>query len=152
MASGLMQKEWTAEVGASALKQRPNSAGVGCPTCAKTSWSGRDWGVRCADETAYKSCQGSCIILQTGLQPWDGVRQVCAAGSPDATHAVDITDTLPRGIAALEAHRAYLDGLGYTVDPEEFLEGMAREAGTRFGTRFATTFEVFVFRPDPDPV
>lgn len=81
--------------------------------------------------------------VESGLEPWDGVRQVWAAGSPDATHAVDISDTLDSGVAALEAHRAYLDGLSYTIDPEEFLEGIARQVGTRFGTRFATAFEVF---------
>lgn len=42
------------------------------------------------------------------------------------------------------AHRAYLDGLGWEhFDPEEFLEGSAREAGTRLGVPRATTFEAF---------
>lgn len=80
-----------------------------------------------------------------GLQPWDGVRQVWEAASPVAGHAVDISDHLQAGIASLAAHRAYLDGLSFDIDPEEFLEGIARPAGTRFGTRFATTFQVYSF-------
>ena len=38
-------------------------------------------------------------------EPWTGVRYVCLAGSPEPTHAVDITDTLALGIASLREHR-----------------------------------------------
>ena len=82
--------------------------------------------------------------LTDGLEPWGGVRAVWAAGSPQATHAVDTTDTFDAGVASLEAHRAYIDGLGWeNWDPREFLEGFARQAGQRLGTTFAATFEVF---------
>ena len=82
--------------------------------------------------------------LDAGLRPWPGVRQVWAAGSPQASHAVETTATFDRGVASLEAHRAYIDGLGWqTFDPEEFLEGGARQAGTRLGVPMAATFEVF---------
>ena len=83
--------------------------------------------------------------VEGGLEPWNGVRQLWEAASPESTHAADITDTLSDGVAALEAHRAYLDGLDFDIDPEEFLEGMARQAGTRLGTRFATAFQVYEF-------
>lgn len=89
--------------------------------------------------------------VEAGLEPWHGVRQLWEAGSPSPTHAVDTSDHLDRGIAALEAHRAYLDGLDFHIDPEEFLEGLARPVGGRFGTRFATSFEVYTFIPDPEP-
>jgi LmbE family N-acetylglucosaminyl deacetylase len=83
-------------------------------------------------------------IEADGLEPWGGVTQVWAAGSPDATHAVDTTQTFDAGVASLEAHRAYIDGLGWELfDPEEFLEGGARAAGTRLGVPRAATFEVF---------
>jgi LmbE family N-acetylglucosaminyl deacetylase len=83
-------------------------------------------------------------LLDEGLEPWDGVREVWAAGSPDARHAVDVTATFDRGVASLRAHEQYLAGLGSgTFDAEEFLEGVLRPAGTRLGTRFATPFEVF---------
>lgn len=82
--------------------------------------------------------------VDSGLAPWGGVREVWAAGSPRAEHAADITTTFPRGVASLEAHSAYIDGLGWAdFDPEEFLEGMSRAAGTRLGVAHATPFEVF---------
>lgn len=82
--------------------------------------------------------------LTDGLEPWGGVRQVWAGGSPDARHGVDTTATFQRGVASLQAHSAYIDGLGWPdFDPEEFLESGARPAGTRLGTTFGTTFEVF---------
>jgi LmbE family N-acetylglucosaminyl deacetylase len=82
--------------------------------------------------------------LSDGLEPWDGVRQVWAAGSPESTHAVDITDTFDVGVASLRAHKAYLDGLGWeTFDPAEFLEGMSRATGQRLGVAHAASFEVF---------
>lgn len=78
------------------------------------------------------------------LEPWAAVRQVWAAGSPQATHAADITDTFDAGVASLEAHRAYIDGLGWPhFDAREFLEGISRPAGQRLGVPFAATFEVF---------
>lgn len=76
------------------------------------------------------------------LEPWNGVKQLWVAGSPNPTHAVDITQTHDRGVASLQAHRAYIDGLSYDFDPEEFLEGFGRQAGTAFGVSMATTFEV----------
>jgi LmbE family N-acetylglucosaminyl deacetylase len=83
-------------------------------------------------------------LADGSLEPWGGVRQVWASGSPDSRHGVDTTATFSRGVASLEAHRAYIDGLGWAdFDPEEFLESAARPAGTRLGTTFGTTFEVF---------
>jgi LmbE family N-acetylglucosaminyl deacetylase len=82
--------------------------------------------------------------MADGLEPWGGVRAVWAFGSPQSTHAVDTTETLDAGVASLEAHRAYIDGLGWEhFDPREFLEGNARQAGQRLGTAFAAAFEVF---------
>ena len=82
--------------------------------------------------------------LVDGLEPWGGVRAVWAAGSPQATHAVDTTATFDAGVASREAHRAYIDGLGWeNWDPREFLEGFARQTGQRLGVAFAAAFEVF---------
>lgn len=82
--------------------------------------------------------------LVDGVEPWGGVREVWTAGSPDAEHAVDTTATFDRGVESLNAHKAYIDGLGWEHwDPAEFLEGGARQTGTRLGTTFATAFEVF---------
>jgi LmbE family N-acetylglucosaminyl deacetylase len=82
-------------------------------------------------------------LLDEGLGRWDGVRQVWAFGSPDATHAVDITDSYARGLESLKAHAAYLAGLGEAMgDPDEFLEAMSRQTGSRLGTRYAAACEV----------
>ena len=82
--------------------------------------------------------------LTDGLEPWGGVTAVWAFGSPLATHAVDTTDTFDAGVASLEAHRAYIQGLGWeNFDPGEFLEGMLRANGRRLGVPFAAPFEVF---------
>ncbi|MFF0297960.1 PIG-L deacetylase family protein [Kitasatospora sp. NPDC004615] len=86
-------------------------------------------------------------LMVSGHQPWNGVRQLWAAGSPDGLHAVDTTDTFAAGVASLEAHRAYLEGLGgQMANAAEFLESMGRAAGSRFGTAFAASFEVITFR------
>ncbi|WP_445256036.1 PIG-L deacetylase family protein [Nocardioides aurantiacus] len=78
------------------------------------------------------------------LEPWGGVREVWAFGSPESTHAVDTTDTFDAGVASLEAHAAYIDGLGWADwDAREFLEGMARPTGQRLGVALAAPFEVF---------
>jgi LmbE family N-acetylglucosaminyl deacetylase len=85
-------------------------------------------------------------LLDDGLQPWGGVRAVLASGSPLATHGVDVTDTLALGIESLRAHEAYLAGLGNQMDPEEFLESIARMTGSRLGCRYGVSFEVFPFQ------
>jgi LmbE family N-acetylglucosaminyl deacetylase len=79
-----------------------------------------------------------------GLEPWGGVRAVWAFGSPQSAHGVETTETFDAGVASLEAHRAYIDGLGWEhFDAREFLEGMARATGQRMGVAFAAPFEVF---------
>ncbi|TDE88135.1 PIG-L family deacetylase [Occultella glacieicola] len=80
--------------------------------------------------------------LGDGLEPWSGVRQVWVAGSPDATHGVDTTETFDAGLASLKEHKAYIDGLSWHFDPEEFLTGIATSGGEATGTRYGTTFEV----------
>ena len=82
--------------------------------------------------------------LTDGLQPWGGVRAVWAFGSPRGRHAVDVTDSFDAGVASLEAHAAYIDGLGWEhFDPAEFLEGFSRATGQRLGVPMAAGFEVF---------
>jgi len=81
--------------------------------------------------------------LTDGTEPWGGVRAVWAFGSPESGHAVDTTDTFDLGVQSLQAHAAYIDGLGWeNWDPREFLEGGARQAGQRLGVAFAAPFEV----------
>lgn len=85
-------------------------------------------------------------LLDEGYQPWGGVRQVWAAASPSAKHAVDVTDTFELGVASLREHKAYLRALGPDrADPAEFLDGFARATGARLGVSHAAAFEVFGF-------
>ncbi len=82
--------------------------------------------------------------LSGGLEPWGGVRAVWAFGSPLSTHAVEVTDTFDVGVASLQAHQAYIDGLGWEhFDGREFLEGSARAAGQRLGVAMGAAFEIF---------
>lgn len=82
--------------------------------------------------------------LGDGVEPWGGVREVWAAGSPQSTHAVDTTDTFDAGVASLRAHAAYIEGLGWeNWDPAEWLEGFGRQTGQRLGVGMAAAFEVF---------
>lgn len=76
-------------------------------------------------------------------QAWDGVQFVAFNGSPQPTHAVDITDTFTLGVQSLEAHAVYLEHLGGDMaSPSEFLQGAARAAGEQFGVEFAAAFEI----------
>ena len=84
-------------------------------------------------------------LAEQGLDPWTGVRWVAVANSPLATHAVDVTDGLERAIASLEAHAAYLRGLGDhpMADARAFLTFLAEQGRARFGGRPAVAFELF---------
>jgi len=84
-------------------------------------------------------------LAARGLAPWNGVRYVAVGGSPQSTHAVDVTDTLDRAVASLEAHKAYLEGLGDHPmrDARAFLEWIADLTSSRFHGRRAAGFELF---------
>lgn len=74
---------------------------------------------------------------------WGGVRFSAFGGSPEATHAVDITAEIEIGIRSLAAHTVYLENLdGDMNDPDMFLRAMARQTGYRFGTKYASAFEI----------
>jgi LmbE family N-acetylglucosaminyl deacetylase len=84
--------------------------------------------------------------VAAGLEPWGGVKQVWAAGSPLAKHGVDVTETFGKGLESLQAHAEYINGLGEgAFDPEEFLEGIGRGVGSRIGAKYGAAFEVFHF-------
>ena len=75
-------------------------------------------------------------LVAEGHPPWAGVRWVAVASSPHPTHAVDVTDTLERGVASLLEHRAYLSGLGDTP-----VEQQARDVYEMVTTREAAGHE-----------
>ena len=82
--------------------------------------------------------------LTGGVEPWGDTRAVWAGGSPQAGHAIDVTESFEAGVASLQEHRAYIEGLGWEGwDPREFLEGILRGGGQGLGVTYAATFEVF---------
>jgi LmbE family N-acetylglucosaminyl deacetylase len=81
-------------------------------------------------------------LLAEGLEPWPGVRLVGLTGSPEATHAVDVTACLNQGIASLLEHRTYLAHLATPTDADAFLRREAAAVGERCGCQYAVSFEV----------
>ncbi|CAM5282165.1 MULTISPECIES: PIG-L deacetylase family protein [Streptomyces] len=89
---------------------------------------------------------GNRWIFPDAGEPWGGVRYVAMAGSPDPTHAVDVTGAVDAAVASLEAHRTYLASLGGggPVDVRTPLTGLFRATGERFGGRLSIPFELVV--------
>ncbi|MGQ0841831.1 PIG-L deacetylase family protein [Actinokineospora sp.] len=95
---------------------------------------------------AVRDAGNRWVFPEPDLEPWGGVRWVAVSGSPAATHAVDISSTVDRGVASLRAHAAYLAALsGPMADADAFLRGMADTTGERFGGRPASAFELIPF-------
>ena len=84
-------------------------------------------------------------LAERGVEPWPGVRYVAVAGSPEPTHAVDVSGVLDRAVASLEAHKAYLEALDDhpMASAREFLEWTTEAVAPRFGGRPAAAFELF---------
>src|SRR5215204_2496780 len=91
-------------------------------------------------------------LLDEGLEPWPGVRYVCLAGAAEPNIGVDVTGFLDRGIASLQAHRVYMDGLGAAAfDSAEFLSWMAAGSGERMGVDAAVLFDLHTLIPEDTP-
>lgn len=74
---------------------------------------------------------------------WDGVRFVAFSGSPQATHAVDVTETFGAGVESLACHQLYLENLGGEMaSPDAFLRAPAASVGEEFGVDLAAAFEI----------
>ncbi|HMJ74525.1 MAG TPA: PIG-L deacetylase family protein [Iamia sp.] len=86
------------------------------------------------------------LAEEEGLEPWGGVRWVAVANSPQPTHAVPISEhDIERAVASLEAHEAYLKGLGPGAmsDPGGFLRPLFASGADRFGGHPCATVELF---------
>lgn len=112
------------------------------------SWGGPSWNhadhraVGRALLDAVRDAANPWVFTDRG-EPWDGVRLTAFSGSPQPTHAVDVTATFEAGVRSLERHREYLRHLGGEMgSAAEFLRAHAAEAGPRLGVELATTFEV----------
>ena len=114
----------------------------------RDSWGGPSWNhadhraVGRALLDAVRDAANPWVFGDRG-EPWDGVRFVAFSGSPQPTHAVDVTATFDAGVRSLECHRTYLEHLGGAMAaPDEFLRTNARAAGEQAGVELAATFEL----------
>ncbi|CAL9391776.1 Mycothiol S-conjugate amidase [Streptomyces sp. enrichment culture] len=86
-------------------------------------------------------------LADRGLEPWDGVRWVAVAGSPQPTHAVEVTEEdVDRAVASLAEHRAYIGALSDREPAEyarEFVTGVMGMSAERTGGRRAVAFQVY---------
>jgi LmbE family N-acetylglucosaminyl deacetylase len=116
----------------------------------RDSWGGPSWNhadhraVGRALLDAARDAANPWVFTDLPDPSWDGCHLVAFSGSPQPTHAVDVTNHLDRGVASLRCHETYLRNLGGDMaDPDEFLRAAAAGAGPRLGVELATTFEVF---------
>jgi LmbE family N-acetylglucosaminyl deacetylase len=93
---------------------------------------------------AVRDAANRWVFADSG-EPWSGVRYLAIAGSPEATHAVDITETFDLGVQSLQAHTEYLRALN-GPDPAGFLRQFAEATGARYDDQLATAFELFTLR------
>jgi LmbE family N-acetylglucosaminyl deacetylase len=115
----------------------------------RDSWGGPSWNhtdhraVGRALLDAARDAGNPWLFRDLPDDPWDGCRFVALSGSPQPTHAVDVTDHLDAGIASLRCHEVYLSNLGGDMaDVGGFLRTNAEQAGPLLGVELATTFEV----------
>ncbi|MCL2394811.1 MAG: PIG-L family deacetylase [Acidimicrobiaceae bacterium] len=75
--------------------------------------------------------------------PWQHIKYVYVAGATSPTHFVDVSDTLDVGVASLREHRAYLEGLGGSFDPDDFIRNISGFGGMVAGCDYAVIFQRF---------
>jgi LmbE family N-acetylglucosaminyl deacetylase len=81
-------------------------------------------------------------LLEEGLEPWT-VRELWFNGGPNPDHFVDVTDTYPRKLAALEAHATQTSHMELDARLRMMLGATAKLAGLPEG-RLAEGFSVIV--------
>jgi LmbE family N-acetylglucosaminyl deacetylase len=85
---------------------------------------------------ATRDAANSWVFPDAGAA-WNGVKAMYVAGNANPSHFVDVTDTIDAGVASLREHKAYLDGLGGDLDPDDFLRKMAGYIGLGAGVEYA---------------
>lgn len=78
-----------------------------------------------------------------GTEP-HSVKWMLVAGSPQATHVIDVSGYEDLAVQSLACHRAYLDGLGdHPMADPEFVRGFLEQAGARVDVAAGLAVEVF---------
>ena len=76
--------------------------------------------------------------------PAHKAQRILVTSSPQARHAIDVSDTVDVGIASLAEHRTYLDALGdHPMADPEIVRWFLGDAGARIGCQAALPVEVF---------
>ena len=81
------------------------------------------------------------LLADEGLDAWT-VSEVWLGASPQADHAIDVTDVLDRKLAALHSH---VTQVSHNPDIDAFVTGWMRQTAKRFGlpdSRLAEAFHV----------
>ena len=82
-------------------------------------------------------------LVDEGFEPWEGVRMIAIAGSPDPSHHVVVDDSFEASVASLEAHTAYNCALPDTFPtPRELLGQILGQGGRAAGVEYAVALEV----------
>ncbi|PSK93783.1 LmbE family N-acetylglucosaminyl deacetylase [Murinocardiopsis flavida] len=84
-------------------------------------------------------------LADAGFAPWDGVRWVAAAASPEPTHSVDVTGFTDLAVESLSAHRRYLEALSSLPVAEQArgqIDAVTRDPRDPDGPR-TVAFELF---------
>ena len=117
----------------------------------RDSWGGPSWNhadhraVGRALLDAVRDAANPWLFAAAGAA-WSGVRFAAFNGSPQQTHAVDVTGFLERGIESLRCHELYLANLhGGSDDPGAFLRSGAEATGALLGVEHAVGFELVMF-------
>jgi len=79
-------------------------------------------------------------LIEQGLEPWH-VNEIWIMAHPQMSHAVDVTDTFGRKVAALQAHTSQTAHMGDQL--EDFLRGWGAGVAETFGLGHGRLGECF---------